>query len=285
MLGSTLTKFLSQRSHKVTESNRTGIPVQLGNQVIKFDILKDDLEDLIGLQNSFDYVLNCAGLIKHKIDEKKFSDVFAAFKVNSIFPHQLALCLGGRSKIIQIGTDCVFDGLEGNYRELSPRNAFDLYGVSKREGEVRSGNFMIIRSSVIGREIDSSTELLEWVLSSEFDTNLNGFVDHMWNGVTTLDFANIVGGIIEGDNFKSGIQHLIPRDQVSKFELLNLISQTFNRKDLKVIPVESGHQINRTLGTLDLEANNKLWLNGGYSEPPTIADMIKGYATWLKETQ
>ena len=201
MLGSTLTKFLSQRSHKVTESNRTGIPVQLGNQVIKFDILKDDLEDLIGLQNSFDYVLNCAGLIKHKIDEKKFSDV------------------------------------------------------------------------------------LEWVLSSEFDTNLNGCVDHMWNGVTTLDFAKIVGGIIEGDNFKSGIQHLIPRDQVSKFELLNLISQTFNRKDLKVIPVESGHQINRTLGTLDLEANNKLWLNGGYSEPPTIADMIKGYATWLKETQ
>ena len=55
---------------------------------IKFDINKDDLE-LIN-KASFDYIINCAGIIKPFIDENSNNSVLNALKVNSVFPRELS---------------------------------------------------------------------------------------------------------------------------------------------------------------------------------------------------
>ena len=44
-------------------------------------------------------------------------------------------------KVIQIATDCVFDGLKGNYTEDDKHNAIDVYGKTKSLGEVSADNF------------------------------------------------------------------------------------------------------------------------------------------------
>ena len=282
MLGNTVVKFLSKRNFKVSESNRSGKPIVSGNEIFRFDILKDNSKDFIDSLPFFDYVINCTGLIKHKINENMSSSILSAFRVNSIFPFELALHFQKRSRIIQIGTDCVYDGKIGLYSELSEKTETDIYGVSKREGEVQNDNFMIIRCSVIGLELASKLELLSWFLNSPKGHTVKGFTNHLWNGVTTLDFAKVIGGVIQEDNFSAGTHHLVPRDDKSKFELLNLVAQFFDREDIQIIPEEASTAINRTLTTINSKVNGDFWEAAGYSRPPSIADMISSYSSWLR---
>ena len=49
-----------------------------------------------------------------------------------------------------MSTDCVFSGSRGVYLEDDIPDAFDLYGVSKRLGEVDYHNAVTLRTSIIG---------------------------------------------------------------------------------------------------------------------------------------
>ena len=42
--------------------------------------------------------------------------------------------------------------------------------------------------------------MLNWFLN-EGEGKVNGFIDHMWNGITTINFAKIVNGMIKNNNF------------------------------------------------------------------------------------
>lgn len=80
-----------------------------------------------------------------------------------------------------------------------------------------------MRCSIIGREEVNKYSLVEWVNSQASDVSINGFTNHNWNGVTTKVFGMIAAGIIQNEIDPVGIVHLIPKDKVSKFELVNLI--------------------------------------------------------------
>ena len=56
-------------------------------------------------------------------------------------------------KHIHFSTDCVFDGIKGNYTELDKTNAKDQYGISKLKSENKiKENTLVIRTSIIGHE-------------------------------------------------------------------------------------------------------------------------------------
>ena len=202
--------------------------------------------------------------------------------INSLFPIKLTdLSHELNFKVIQIATDCVYSGEKGNYVEGDTKDPVDYYGYSKALGEHSDSNLMTLRCSLIGRELKSKVEFLEWVLSQGIKSEIKGFTDHFWNGLTTLHFAKIVNGIIKREQFKYGTFHLIPKDSVTKFELAKNIANSFERSDIRITQGSSSKAINRVLATNYPQVNSDLWLNAGYNNPLGIIEMIKEYALWV----
>ena len=281
MLGSTLTSVLENQTETIYEFNRSGISVTGNNKAKAIEVTNADsiLNSFKGLE--IDYIVNCIGIIKHLIDENDQNSVNLASKINSEFPANLNIYASRLGiPVIQIGTDCVYSGKSGLYSEKDPHDPIDIYGDTKNAGEQSATNSMFIRCSIVGKELKSNNSLLEWVISQPKGAKVKGYINHLWNGVTTLHFSQIISGIIKSGTYKPGIIHLVPKDIVSKYELINLISSNFGRTDLQISKFEAETPINRSLITINPEQNLQLWSNGGYNEIPTIAEMVSTYAKW-----
>lgn len=275
MLGHAVATELANHKFNLTLTSRIQseefLP-KLGEHIV-FDALTEGLEKLN--LDSFDYVINCIGIIKPKIHDEIQSEREAAIKVNSLFPSKLATAAErAGARIIQIATDCVFSGESGDYSEESLHDATDVYGKSKSLGEVPNPGVMHLRVSTIGPEQGRSTLLLEWVRTLPQNAQITGFTDHLWNGITTKAFAKISASIVEKDNFTPGTHHIVPADVVTKAQLVQMIAEAFGRSDLNVTPGVSVKPINRTLRTKNTQHNAQLWEQAGYSGPPTIAQLL-----------
>jgi len=231
----------------------------------------DDLEILISRIHNLEYVINCIGAIPQRSSSPE------DFRINSELPHQLqSLSEKFNFKVIQIATDCAFNGTRGRYSEIDSVDASDSYGASKVLGEIRSPNFMHIRCSIIGNDRESRS-LYSWLVNHEKNSVINGYTNHYWNGITTLAFAKVVSGIVLNNAFVTGMHHLVPASSVTKFELLKLISKFEKRSDLSIIPYQTKEKIDRTLTTLNPILNQELWENGGYEHIPTIEDLVREF--------
>ena len=226
-----------------------------------------------------DWAINAAGKIKPYVHDNNLEQVETAIKVNSIFPHELqkAASLEG-AKVIQIATDCVYSGNGGYYTEVENHDPADAYGKTKSLGEVNEGGFYNLRCSIVGPEVRQHSSLMDWFLSHKTGDIVSGYTNHQWNGVTTLQFAKICRGIIKQNMSPPRLQHVIPRNSVSKFELLHLFADYFGRDDIIITRDEADTVIDRTLSTNNHEANRTLWKAAGYDEPPTIQEMIEELA-------
>jgi len=231
----------------------------------------DDLEILISRIHNLEYVINCIGAIPQRSSSPE------DFRINSELPHQLqSLSEKFNFKVIQIATDCAFNGTRGRYSEIDSVDASDSYGASKVLGEIRSPNFMHIRCSIIGNDRESRS-LYSWLVNHEKNSVINGYTNHYWNGITTLAFAKVVSGIVLNNAFVTGMHHLVPASSVTKFELLKLISKFEKRSDLSIIPYQTKEKIDRTLTTLNPILNQELWENGWYEHIPTIEDLVREF--------
>lgn len=190
-----------------------------------------------------DVVINCIGIIKQRKDFTKVDFV----RVNSLFPHLLwDACYINGVRLIHITTDCVFDGLDGNYDENSTHNAEDVYGMSKSLGEPERAT--VIRTSIIGEEINQNRSLVEWIKSNR-DKQANGYINHFWNGVTCLEFAKICKRMINEDIFWQGTKHIFSPGAISKYELVKMISDIYEL-NIDVIPFETAVKCDRTLSSI-----------------------------------
>lgn len=270
MLGYACSKVLSNDSElAVFGTSRNSDP-----EFIQFEATKGDISVLLK-QTEPAWIINCIGIIKPYIDQNNPGSIENAIRINSEFPFLLASAaekIG--AKVIQIATDCVYSGAHGSYRESDLHDATDVYGETKSSGEVPALNVMHLRVSIIGPEVGRSTSLLEWFRNQPNGAKLNGFTDHIWNGVTTHVFGKICLGIIKNNSFRPGPHHLIPKDNVTKAELLRIFVRAFNRPDIVISDHVNPVGIDRTLVTDDLEFNNILWRQAGYASPPTIEEMV-----------
>lgn len=251
--------------------------LNLSNKIkfFNFDIEKDKIDVLYQRISKNDIIINCIGKIKPFINENDLSQIEKAIKVNSQFPILLSKMIKIKNvKIYQIATDCVFSGLDGNYNEISDHDALDVYGKTKSLGEVNIKNFFNIRASIIGKELNTKNSLIEWFLSNEKKEKIFGFKDHLWNGVTTSVFAQILYTII---NKKINIPnnfHLIPKDKVNKFELMQLLKKHYGFNHLKIIKKNSNQIINRVLKTNHKFLNDKIWSKTKYKKKLSIEEII-----------
>jgi len=169
-------------------------------------------------------VINCAGVIKPRVAEVGVEETI---QVNSLFPRRLAnACEKLSIKLVHVTTDCVFDGVAGNYNESDPHSVNDIYGKSKSLGEPE--NCMVVRTSIIGEEETASRSLLEWVKSQK-DKTCSGYTNHFWNGVTCLQLAKVIYQIVtKGPEWKGGVRHVFTPESLMKSELVKLISDVYS---------------------------------------------------------
>ena len=282
MLGAGVVDYFTSRGFKVIEINRQNKAFWSTSGHIYFNAMESKAKDLIEKLPAQTSLINCAGVIKHKIDESNPSSILAAIKVNAILPVTLAHACGARSiPIYQVFTDCVYSGNSGNYSEKSDSDAQDLYGLTKIAGEAEHESTMNLRCSLIGRERDSQREFLDWVLSHPMGGVIDGFENHFWNGVTVLDIAKFLEGAITTNFHRAGTHHFTPSDAVSKYELMKIVCAEFGRQDLHVNKVKAATSVNRILTTINPELNIEMWKFAQYTEIPTISQVISGYANWL----
>ena len=172
-------------------------------------------------------VVNAVGIVKQ---------IAAPKELNSILPHKLAeMSREFGFKLISISTDCVFSGKKGNYTEIDTPDADDDYGQSKARGEVTGENCLTIRTSIIGRELDTPHSLVEWLLSNR-GGKVNGFTKVIYTGFPTNVFAGIISEIISKHPALGGLYH-ISSDPIRKFDLLKLIDKYYDT-GIEILPSE-----------------------------------------------
>lgn len=279
MLGWKVSEYFSNKFYPITltyrnEQDKNNLSKIIKKKNIKWkklDILKINNKKFKNFLKKFDYIINCAGIIKPEINESNSTSILNCLKINSFFPHLLNEKKKKETKVFQIATDCVYDGLKGGYNENFPHNANDIYGKSKSIGEVKAENFYNLRVSIVGKEIKGFKSLISWFLKKE-NKKINGFSNHIWNGITTLAFAKIVYSAIKNNISLPNTLHIIPKDIVSKFELLKYFLKF--RFNVDVLKKKSTQQIDRTLKTINKKTLRKLWLHSEYKKIPTIKEII-----------
>jgi dTDP-4-dehydrorhamnose reductase len=206
MAGHMIERYLSEESSwKVVGLKKGDFEINNG--------WKNHLEKVIDNVNPT-HIINCIGILV----EKSTEDPINAIKVNSLFPHDLAHLASSRGiKVIHLSTDC--------WNDLS------VYGRSKRAGEINYKDHLTIRTSIIGPELkNNGSGLFHWFLNQK--DHVNGFSEHYWDGVTTLELAKFIAKQIESDD-SSGIIDFRTKEKTSKFELLNVLQQVF-KKDIVI---------------------------------------------------
>ncbi|MGA2237712.1 MAG: sugar nucleotide-binding protein [Candidatus Bathyarchaeia archaeon] len=284
MLGSmVLDWFKRERSFDIVGTAREATDMSAKMPSIEWRSLDAEncsLEEIQKVLDHASWAVNAIGVIKPYVHDDNPAQTERATRVNSLFPHLLAKAAKrSECRVVQIATDCVYSGTKGNYVETDPHDPLDVYGKTKSLGEVFASDFGHLRCSIIGPEPKAHVSLLDWFLNQKPDSMVNGYVNHNWNGITTLHFAKLLSGIIKTDQALPHVQHIVPADRVSKYELLLMFARYF-KKDLEIKQAQATFRIDRTLATLDQRFNHRLWKAAGYSEPPSVAAMVEELANY-----
>lgn len=171
-----------------------------------------------------DVIINASGItIRRGVNAILSNSIIT----NSALPHFLNEWVVKHNKrLIHFSTDCVFSGRKGDYFENDFKDAYDNYGLTKSLGEVNnSANAITLRGSMIGRELENKTELLEWFLLQSFNT-ITGYSKVIYSGITTIQMAKIVQTLIESFPYLSGVFN-VSSVPISKFMLLTLFENEF----------------------------------------------------------
>jgi len=286
MLGSMVVDFLSRHSQLriaacVRQASWRSIFERL-LPAVQWEMFRWDGHSQTGDFRCFegqDWVINCIGITKPLIRDDSAERIEEAVAVNAVLPHHIgrhAQACG--SRVLQIATDCVYSGRRGMYVETDPHDALDVYGKSKSLGESFQPNVHHLRCSIIGPEPKDFKFLVEWFRRQPRDAQVNGFVNHQWNGLTTLHFAKLCWGIIYENVALPHVQHVIPNGTVSKAGMLHEFARAYKRTDITIRDVEAEFVTDRTLATQNHGLNAALWKAAGYRQAPNVPDMIQELA-------
>jgi dTDP-4-dehydrorhamnose reductase len=245
MAGHVIVKYLAQQGHDVDAVDRSQLDVENPISVTAwFENLKTD------------YVVNAIGLLV----APSIARPDRAVTINSWWPNYLAYRLADtKTKLIHLSTDCVFDGTSGPYSEHDLHTETNAYGSSKSLGEVNNNKDITMRMSIIGPELKNGTGLLNWVLNNT-NTELPGWTNAWWNGITTLQLAKCIDLWIS-DSTATGIYHVVDNlHQINKYDLLREINDVYSLGKT-IQPTQGPKSVNKVLVDTRKEID---WQIGNY---------------------
>ena len=212
-----------------------------------------------------DAVINCIGIIKQLATAK---DPIVSLTVNALFPHRLAnLCQAAGSRLIHISTDCVFSGSKGMYTEQDVSDAEDLYGRTKFLGEVSGTGCLTLRTSIVGRELRTTSGLVEWFLGSR-GGQVRGYTGAIYSGFTTLALADVIADVLEHHTMLSGL-YQVSSEPIAKYDLLCLLRDAFGLS----IEIEPDSQVR-----IDRSLDSTAFRRATGFVPPTWGTMVRAMA-------
>ena len=267
MLGSSVFSILSgDNQFRVSGTARSMVARQYFRNVHDGQIIAgvdiENLDTLIPILSDLrpQIVINCIGVVKQL---SQVNNPLVTLPINSLFPHRLAeLCALGNARLIHISTDCVFSGVKGSYSELDIADAQDLYGISKRLGELDCENTTTLRTSIIGHELVGARSLVDWFLSQ--NEEVTGYTKAIFSGLPTVELAKVIKDFVIPNPQLTGIYH-VSAEAISKFDLLNLIAKVYGKR-INVIPCDSV-KIDRSLDSAKFRAKT------GY-RPPSWPELV-----------
>ena len=225
MAGHLITLYFQQQGHEVTAFSNTPFPYCKNIIGDAFDtkVLKQMLID-----DEFDAVINCIGILNEAAEEKKSAAVY----LNSYLPHLIADMLKDKkTKLIQMSTDCVFAGNGGPYYEDSLRDGKTFYDRTKALGEVEDDKNLTFRNSIVGPDMNpNGIGLFNWFMKQK--GTIQGFSGAIWTGVTTLTLAKAIEQAIK-ENL-TGLYNLVNNMSISKYDLLNLFNKYFKNDSITI---------------------------------------------------
>lgn len=239
---------------------------KLTDDSIIVDVTNKDAVSEVVRKTNPDLIINCIGILIKGSKEHPDNAIF----INAYFPHLLKkLSDEVGAKLIHISTDCVFSGKKGNYTEEDFRDADDVYGRSKALGEIINEKDLTIRTSIIGPELKKNGEgLFHWFMQQT--GKINGFKTAIWGGVTTLELAKAIDAAIEKQ--LTGLVQLSNGIGISKYDLLHLFKEIWNRQDIEILPYD-GNGINKSIAK-----SNKFEY-----KVPSYKDMLLEQSQWMKK--
>jgi dTDP-4-dehydrorhamnose reductase len=200
--------------------------------IVGVDVL--DHAELIKLfeQTKPDVVINCISLSKLLLNEERPLDFIPIY---ALLPHRVAhLCRLAGARLVHISTDGVFSGTKGKYIEDDIPDARDLYALCKLMGEVTVSHAIVLRTSMLGPELQGNNALLDWFLSQRETCKCYSKV--IFSGLPTVVLAEIIRDYVIPKSELFGVYH-VAAEPISKFDLLKLIAEKYG-KTIELVPVD-----------------------------------------------
>ena len=238
MLGSTLSRYLKENGMEVDTISDCRWPDLNYTKTI--------------LKSKADAVVNCLGCIPQKKPKEQ------EYLINNFFlPVFLANNFKGR--VIHPTTDCEFIGsnnAEHRYTKDCKKDATDPYGKSKilaSDYLLESDNTTIIRTSIIGRELNTQYSLWDWFAKNK-EQSVDGYVNHLWNGITTLQWSKICKELLESSMHTRFLQ-VGTEDYISKGTLLETLNKAMKLKKFVNMKFQGSSYVNKCLKS-DMQVPN-----------------------------
>ncbi|MCU0858850.1 MAG: SDR family oxidoreductase [Pontiellaceae bacterium] len=221
-----------------------------------------------------DWVINCLRVATHG---SEVAPPVLNITVNSLLPHRLAeMAAAQGAKLMHFSSDCVFSGKKGFYTEDDTPDATHAYGMSRRLGDVEADNTLVLRGSVIGRELTGHNSLLDWFLMQE-GKEIKGFTRAIYSGLSSIETARVVQMVLEKTPALTGLYH-VASAPINKYDLLRLAQESFG-VDV-VIHREEGTSVDRSLNAGKFRAATGYVAPSWKSMMKELADDNGQYDAW-----
>jgi len=229
--------------------------------VPNIDVTRDDDVMAALVKVCPDVVINCTGIVKQLCES---NDPLVTLPLNSLFPHRLSrMCRLAQARLIHISTDCVFSGNKGGYREEDQPDATDLYGISKRLGEVVDNHTVTLRTSIIGHELQGAHSLLDWFLNQK--GKVSGYTEAYFSGLPTNELAKVIAEHVIPNKKLNGLYH-VSVDRISKHVLLKIVADVYGHH----IDIEPSRDFK-----IDRSLNSDRFKKASGYVPPDWRDLIE----------
>ena len=140
--------------------------------------------------------------------------------------------------------------------------------------EIIKGKDLTIRTSIIGPDLNiSGIGLFKWLMNQ--NGIINGYTKAFWSGVTTIQLSKVILDIINRTSIPTGLIHLTNNAKISKFDLLNVIKNVFELKNLEIVEYNN-YEVDKSLVNTRNDLNIKV---------PGYREMILEMREWMNENK
>jgi dTDP-4-dehydrorhamnose reductase len=154
-----------------------------------------------------------------------------AKRINAEVPGEIAeACRKQNTKMVQISTDAVFDGVKGNYSEEDVPNPLSVYAQTKWDGEkavqAADSSVLVARVNFFGWSLSGQRSLAENFVTNLSDgKSMNGFTDVYFCTLYVRQLCRLLIEMI--DKRLEGLYHTVSPMHLSKYDFGVAIARRF----------------------------------------------------------